>query len=297
MPWADTTTPNSPYIQGAASAAAIMSGFANGASFNSLLAQLGSGLHDAHLSSTRPEPSTLRITSSGASVSSRHSATRARCRWAMSATTAFTFRSTTQALNALPGMPAQHSVPGCTLASRRGDLRHRRSSISSSAVSNYNGLTASYQPAYDVWLHGAGQLHLEPCDGRSVQRRYRSTPFNNGTRRHGTSSIPLACVATTTATRITTFATPSTPATFGRHPGSSATSSSTAPSAAGPSRRTSSPVRVCLSRCSTATRIGNYRSTATRSILAQVSRLGQGSCNQYGISLPERVNNFTTASR
>ncbi len=42
VPWADTTTPNSPYIQGAASAAAIMSGFANGATYNSLLAQLGS---------------------------------------------------------------------------------------------------------------------------------------------------------------------------------------------------------------------------------------------------------------
>jgi len=41
VPWADTTTPNSPYVQGAASAAAIKSGFANGASYDSLLAQLG----------------------------------------------------------------------------------------------------------------------------------------------------------------------------------------------------------------------------------------------------------------
>ena len=40
-PWGDTTTPNSPYIQGAQSAAAIMSGFANGATFNSLSNQLG----------------------------------------------------------------------------------------------------------------------------------------------------------------------------------------------------------------------------------------------------------------
>jgi hypothetical protein len=36
VPWGDTTTPNSPYIQGAQSAAAIKAGFANGASYNSL---------------------------------------------------------------------------------------------------------------------------------------------------------------------------------------------------------------------------------------------------------------------
>jgi hypothetical protein len=40
-PWADTTTPASPYIQGANSAAGIMSGFDNGASWASLKAQLG----------------------------------------------------------------------------------------------------------------------------------------------------------------------------------------------------------------------------------------------------------------
>jgi hypothetical protein len=41
-PWADTTTANSPYIIGAQSSAAIKSGFANGASYDSLQAQLGS---------------------------------------------------------------------------------------------------------------------------------------------------------------------------------------------------------------------------------------------------------------
>jgi hypothetical protein len=41
-PWGDTTSSNSPYIQGANSAAAIMSGFSNGASYNSLKALLGS---------------------------------------------------------------------------------------------------------------------------------------------------------------------------------------------------------------------------------------------------------------
>jgi hypothetical protein len=41
VPWGDTTTANSPYVQGAQSAAAIMSGFANGATYNSLKAQLG----------------------------------------------------------------------------------------------------------------------------------------------------------------------------------------------------------------------------------------------------------------
>jgi hypothetical protein len=40
--WADTTTANSPYIQGAASAAAIRAGFVNGASYDSLKALLGS---------------------------------------------------------------------------------------------------------------------------------------------------------------------------------------------------------------------------------------------------------------
>ncbi len=40
-PWADTTTQNSPYIQGAESAAAIMSGFSQGASYASLKAALG----------------------------------------------------------------------------------------------------------------------------------------------------------------------------------------------------------------------------------------------------------------
>ena len=39
--WGDTTSPDSPYIQGANSAAAIMSGFDQGASFASLRAQLG----------------------------------------------------------------------------------------------------------------------------------------------------------------------------------------------------------------------------------------------------------------
>ncbi len=42
VPWADTTTPNSPYTIGAESAAAIKSGFANNASYNSLHAMLGS---------------------------------------------------------------------------------------------------------------------------------------------------------------------------------------------------------------------------------------------------------------
>ena len=40
-PWADTTTANSPYIQGANSAAAIMNGFSQGASYASLKALLG----------------------------------------------------------------------------------------------------------------------------------------------------------------------------------------------------------------------------------------------------------------
>ena len=41
VPWADTTTPASPYIQGATTAAAIMTGFPNGASWNSLHGALG----------------------------------------------------------------------------------------------------------------------------------------------------------------------------------------------------------------------------------------------------------------
>ncbi len=41
VPWGDTTA-SGPYVQGLASAAAIMAGFANGASYNSLHAQLGS---------------------------------------------------------------------------------------------------------------------------------------------------------------------------------------------------------------------------------------------------------------
>ncbi len=40
IPWGDTTTSASPYIQGAQSAAAIKAGFASGASFNSLSAQV-----------------------------------------------------------------------------------------------------------------------------------------------------------------------------------------------------------------------------------------------------------------
>jgi hypothetical protein len=41
-PWGDTTSSASPYVQGAASASAIMSGFDSGASFDSLKLQLGS---------------------------------------------------------------------------------------------------------------------------------------------------------------------------------------------------------------------------------------------------------------
>jgi len=40
IPWGDTTTPNSPYVQGLQSATAIKAGFANGASFDSLLASV-----------------------------------------------------------------------------------------------------------------------------------------------------------------------------------------------------------------------------------------------------------------
>ena len=40
-PWGDTTSSNSPYVQGAATATAIMSGFNSGASFQSLQNQLG----------------------------------------------------------------------------------------------------------------------------------------------------------------------------------------------------------------------------------------------------------------
>ena len=40
--WGDTTSPDSPYLQGAASAAAIMAGFDSGASYDTLKAQLGS---------------------------------------------------------------------------------------------------------------------------------------------------------------------------------------------------------------------------------------------------------------
>jgi hypothetical protein len=43
VPWGDTSTQASPYVQGSQSAAAIMSGFANGATYNSLKAQLGAG--------------------------------------------------------------------------------------------------------------------------------------------------------------------------------------------------------------------------------------------------------------
>ena len=42
IPWGDTTTSASPYVAGAASAAAIMSGFHNGASYQSLSNELGS---------------------------------------------------------------------------------------------------------------------------------------------------------------------------------------------------------------------------------------------------------------
>ncbi len=45
VPWADTVTANSPYIQGANSAAAIKAGFPNGASYDSLSAQLGPAFH------------------------------------------------------------------------------------------------------------------------------------------------------------------------------------------------------------------------------------------------------------
>jgi hypothetical protein len=41
-PWGDTTTADSPYVQGAASAAAIQGGFDSGATYNTLKAELGS---------------------------------------------------------------------------------------------------------------------------------------------------------------------------------------------------------------------------------------------------------------
>ncbi len=74
--WADTTA-NGAGAQAASSAAAIISGFANGASFASLQAELGPNFR-ARCSAARPGPSILRNISSGVSVSSRRWATRAR---------------------------------------------------------------------------------------------------------------------------------------------------------------------------------------------------------------------------
>ena len=72
--------------------AAITTGFPQGASYASLKAQLGS-LFRTPVFTNFPGTSTLRTTSNGASASSRHWATRARLRWTMWATTAFTSRS------------------------------------------------------------------------------------------------------------------------------------------------------------------------------------------------------------
>ncbi len=63
---------------------------------------------------------------------------------------------------------------------------------------------------HDVWIHGAGQLYLEPLAGRNLQRR---SSWNAVQRSHQLSYQlnPLCLPAATTATRTTTFAIPLTP--------------------------------------------------------------------------------------
>ena len=167
VPWADPTA-SGPGAQASASARRpSRNGFASGASYNIWLSQLPKRLRTLPTSPAKSAPSTLRITRSGAWESSRPWETRPRCRWDTSATTVFTIP--TLELSRTLMLPAAVSTLPTGCAVQWYTLR-RFASSSSSGVSNYNGLTASLQSAVDLRLHGAGQLYLEPRDGRDVQR-------------------------------------------------------------------------------------------------------------------------------
>ena len=171
IPWADTTTPNSPYIQGAASAAAIKTGFANGASFDSLQAQLGAAFKTPtynNQSGTFHTPyyeqwslgiqqavgdkASLSLTyvgNHGVRIPINNPWGNAYCNPARG------MHLCPWSLTRRAGYPGVHDRPA--VAKRRGfELqRHHR----------------CLQPASYVWLLCPGQLHLEPCDGRNLQRR------------------------------------------------------------------------------------------------------------------------------
>ena len=158
VPWGDTTTPNSPYIQGAASAAAIMSGFANGATYNSLSSQLGASFKTPTF-----------VNQTGTFHTPYYEQWSLQLEQAIGDRTSLTIGYVgnhgvhipidNPGVNAYgAGYPPFPDAPPTNVFSTVQQY-------SSSAVSNYNGLTDQLQPAHDLRLHRAGQLYLEPRDG------------------------------------------------------------------------------------------------------------------------------------
>jgi hypothetical protein len=185
-PWADTTTAASPYVQGAASAAAIRSGFASGASYASLVAALGPG---------------FRTPTFANQVGTFH--TPYYQQWSLQLQQALGNRSAftlgyvgnhgvripidNPGVNSFvpaPGLPGFPLTPpsGCaTPACTRSAIFSTVAQYYSGAVSNYNGLTATFQQrvtygftvqASYTWSHAMDEVSNSGI---------ASTPFNNGT--------------------------------------------------------------------------------------------------------------------
>ena len=160
--WADLS-PTGAQAQAAASAAAIMSGFANGATFDSLHNQLGAAFRTPVI---RSQAGTFHTPSYQ--------------QWSFGIQQALGDRSSlslgyvgnhgihvpvyNEGLNAFGAgySPFPATVP-IHLRSCAGVLQRRRVEL--------QRLDGVLQPAADLWFHGPGQLHLESCGGRGIQQR------------------------------------------------------------------------------------------------------------------------------
>jgi len=170
-PWGDTTTPASPYIQGANSAAAIMSGFDQGASYNSLKAQLGSQ---------------FRTPSYNNQIGTFH--TPYYEQWSFGIQQAFGDKTSfsmgyvgnhgvhvpidNRGLNAAGagvGLPATPATPIFGVVSQ----------YSSSGISNYNGLTASVNQRAVYGLSFQANYTWSHANDDVSNGGIRQTPYNN----------------------------------------------------------------------------------------------------------------------
>ena len=230
--WADPTSAGAG-AQASSSAAAISAGFAGGASFNSLSAQLPGVFAPPNFTS---QTGTFHTPLYQEWSLQLEQAVGDKASFALAYVGNHGIHEPT--LN-YPNVFAS-GVAGLPVSPLSGSYA-TVGEWTSSAVSNFNGLTASFNQrltygfsvtASYTWSHAMDEISN---GGVLAYRRPASA----------TKSTRSAWLAATTAMPITTSATRLTRRMFGRRRSSSATSTPMAHLAAGPSRRTSSPAPVC----------------------------------------------------